>query len=157
MLYVSVSISFCFCYFNRYIFLYKHESPFVLYCISLVKIITHFATSSESRLPSDFNFLYAYKLILLLCYRRMVAPLCQNFNASTHIHKWGPKERPTLDNIGAHDIIIHHQFNRFPTRGQQLNRLFTFHYYSHMPCIYFVFMMMSRKDFLFWLWFWLPQ
>ena len=78
----------------------------------------------------------------------MVASLCQIFNTSTHFHKWGPKEHPTLDNIGPHDIIIDHQFNRFATRGQQqLSRLFIFHYCSHMPCIYCVYIMMSIKDF----------
>ena len=136
-----------FFYFNVYIYiLYKHESPFVHYCISLVTIITHFATSSKSRLPSDFNFLYAYrneiskKQIPLLCYKRIVAPLFQIYNASTHFHKWGPNESPTLENIGPHDIIVDHQFNRFPTRGQQqLNRLFTFLYSSHIPCIYCVY------------------
>ena len=41
----------------------------------------------------------------------MVASLCQISNASTHSHKWEPKECPTLDNIGPHDIIIDHQFD----------------------------------------------
>ena len=78
----------------------------------------------------------------------MVASLCQIFNASTHSHKLGSKERPTLDNIGPHDIIVDHQFNQFPIRGQQeLSRLLTFHYCSHMPCIYGVSIMMSIKDF----------
>ena len=78
----------------------------------------------------------------------MVALLCQIFNASTHSHKWGPKERPTLDNIGPHDIIIDHQSNSFPIREQrELSRLFTFHYCLHMPCIYCVYIMMSIKDF----------
>ena len=49
--------------------------------------------------------------IWLVCYKRMLASLCQIFNASTHFHKLGPKERPTLENIGPHNIIIDHQFN----------------------------------------------
>ena len=87
----------------------------------------------------------------------MVASLCQIVNAchivnastmSTHSHKWGPEERPTLDNICPHDIIIDHQFNQFPIRGQRhLSGLFTFHYCSHMPCIYCVCIIMSIKDF----------
>ena len=43
----------------------------------------------------------------------MVASHCQIINASTHSHKWGPKERPTLDNKGPHDIIIYHQLINF--------------------------------------------
>ena len=44
-----------------FFFFYKHQSPFVLYCINLVTIITHFVTSPLSRLPSDFNCLYGYR------------------------------------------------------------------------------------------------
>ena len=70
------------------------------------------------------------------------------FNASTYSYKWGPKERPTLDNIGPRDIIIDHQFNQLPIRGQrELSKLLTFHYCSHMLCIYCVCIMMSIKDF----------
>ena len=76
----------------------------------------------------------------------MVVSLCQIFNASTHFHKWGSKERPTLENRGPHNIIIDHQFNQFPIRGQrQLSRLFTFHCCSHISCVYCVYIMMSLK------------
>ena len=54
---------------------------------------------------------YPNNIFSKFCFKRMVASLCQIFNASTHSHKWGPKERPTLDNIGPHDIIIDHQFD----------------------------------------------
>ena len=78
----------------------------------------------------------------------MVASLCQLFNASIHFHKWGLKEHPTLDNIVPHDIIIDHQFNQCPIRGQrQLCGLLTFHYWSHMPCSNCECIMMSIKDF----------
>ena len=55
--------------------------------------------------------------IRLLWYRRMVASLYQIFHTSTHFHKWGPKERPTLNNIGPHDFITDHQCNESALHG----------------------------------------
>ena len=79
----------------------------------------------------------------------MVTSLCKFFNAATHFHKWGPKERSTLNNIGPDEFIFDHQFNEFLFRGQrQLSRLFIFRCCSHMPYVYCVYNDVNKGFFI---------
>ena len=75
------------------------------------------------------------------------------FNVSTHFHKWGSEERPALDNIGSHDIIIDHNINEFAIRGQVNCFHFTTVYRYHM----FIVRVYVNKSSLSWFCFWFTR